>query len=134
MAGLSQSASGECWVEPSGTTSGVAFHVEEEDLLQELAIIWTREMVVGAYVPTWARVDFADGTTADAILFVANSAHSIYEQDATIETIGPSIARASGPFGSNAEYVTALADALRSLGLVDDYIEELERYLRACPA
>lgn len=116
-------------VEPGGTTRGIALHIEEDKILEELAIIWTREMVVGAYVPTWARVDFVNGTTEDAIVFVANSAHPVYEKDSTVATIGPAIAKATGPFGTNAEYVTTLADALRGHSLVDEYIEELVRYL-----
>jgi len=44
--------------------------------------------------------------------------------------VAPVIARAAGSFGSNADYVFRLEDALRDSGLRDVYIESLAAELR----
>jgi cation transport protein ChaC len=94
-------------------------------LEEELRILWIREMVTGAYRPTWAAVTLDDGTQVAAIAFVAEPDSSQYESDARASAIAPSMAVATGLFGTNAEYVFKLQSALTDCGLSDPYIDEL---------
>jgi cation transport protein ChaC len=112
-------------LEPGGSTQGVALRLCGATLEEELRILWIREMVTGAYRPTWAPVTLDDGTEVCAIAFVAERGDSQYEGDARAAAIAPSMAVAAGLFGTNAEYVFKLQSALADCGMNDPYIDEL---------
>ncbi|HLS43535.1 MAG TPA: gamma-glutamylcyclotransferase [Paenalcaligenes sp.] len=108
-----------------GTTSGLAIQLDESNLEEELRLVWVREMVGGAYCPVWAPVTLADGRVVQAIIFTANPKHPLHEPDDALETVAPLIAQASGPLGSNRDYVLKLDHALQEHGLCDAYIHAL---------
>ncbi|WP_144141527.1 gamma-glutamylcyclotransferase [Paraburkholderia sp. BCC1884] len=112
-------------LEQGGSTQGVALRLCGATLEEELRILWIREMVTGAYRPTWASVTLEDGTQISAIAFVAETDHRHYERDAHASAIAPLMAVASGLFGTNREYVFKLQHALADCGLNDPYIDEL---------
>ncbi|MGE8064270.1 gamma-glutamylcyclotransferase [Pseudomonas sp. NPDC089569] len=112
-------------LEPGGSTQGVAFRLTEQVAQQELILLWVREMPTGAYQPVWAPIFLEDGTQAMALVFVARQDHPFYEQDASVESVVRHISEASGPMGSNAEYVHKLNSALCESGFVDEYIGAL---------
>lgn len=112
-------------LEPGGSTEGVVLRIPEETLDEEMRILWTREMVTGAYAPTWAPVTFRSGEEGLAVVFVANPLHAHYEADSRPATIAPLIAAACGSFGTNAEYVLKLQHALAECDMEDAYIDEL---------
>lgn len=124
-------------LEAGGSTQGVALRLSSDTLGEELRILWIREMVTGAYRPTWAPVTLDDGTQVSAIAFVAEPDGLQYEADARAASIAPLMAVATGLFGSNAEYVFQLQRALSACGLRDPYIDELAAELtrlRGAPA
>ena len=116
-------------LEADGETSGVALLLDAATLDEELRILWSREMLTGAYVPTWARVQLEDGRETWAIVFVSNSDHPLYEPDARVSTVAPLIGAASGPLGSNADYVFLLDRALSELSLADPYVRQIAAQL-----
>ncbi len=115
---------------PGGQTGGVAYRLPFATLEAELRLVWIREMAMGAYRPIWAPVEFDDGTQAHAIVFVADETHPFYEADSNVETVAPLIAEASGPWGSNAQYLFDLAAALLKDGMHDSYIAHLVARVR----
>jgi len=117
-------------LEAGGSTQGVALRLAAARRDEELGVVWRREMVGGSYRPTWAAVTLDDGTQTQAIAFVVDAGRRLFERDASIATVAPVIARAAGSFGSNADYVFRLEDALRDSGLRDVYIESLAAELR----
>lgn len=112
-------------LEAGGHTNGVALRLPEETLREDLKVLWIREMVLGSYRPTWARVTLDGGAQSHAIAFVVNETSVQYQTDSGVATITPLIASASGAIGSNAEYVFRLKDALSRCALADDYVEAL---------
>jgi cation transport protein ChaC len=112
-------------LEPGGSTQGVAFRLTEQVAQEELILLWVREMPTGAYRPVWAPLSMDDGTETMALVFVAEPDHPLYEQDASVESVARHISEASGPMGSNAEYVHKLNSALCESGFVDEYIGAL---------
>lgn len=117
-------------VEAGGSTEGVAFRLDAGKALAELRVMWVREMVLGSYCPTWARVALAGSGAATAIVFAADTGRPQYRADASIGAIAALVSAASGPFGSNADYVFRLDLALRELGARDDYVASLAAALR----
>jgi glutathione-specific gamma-glutamylcyclotransferase len=112
-------------LEPGGHTQGVALRLDAATAEEELRILWIREMVTGAYRPTWASVTLDNGTQIAAIAFVAESENLQYEADSRPTAIAPLMAVATGLFGSNAEYVFKLQRALAESELSDPYIDEI---------
>ncbi|WP_334070759.1 gamma-glutamylcyclotransferase [Burkholderia ambifaria] len=116
-------------LEPGGSTVGVALRLPEQDLEQELRMVWMREMVGGVYRPQWSFITLEDGRTAHAIIFAANQDSDLYEGDASTDTVTPVIAAAHGRLGSNQDYVLQLDKALQRHGIEDVYIRELAERL-----
>lgn len=113
-----------------GHTQGLAMRLDESNLEQELRLIWRREMVSGSYLPDWASVQRQDGRTLQALIFSANPACPLHEEDDRLETVAPLIASATGPLGSNRDYVLQLDKALRQHGLEDEYVRVLAQRLQ----
>jgi len=121
-------------LEPGGCTEGVALRIPAALAEDELRLMWSREMLMGSYLPTWLPVRFADGTQAHAITFLANATRPNYEKDASVDCIAPLIASACGVLGSNADYVLRLAEALAREGLRDEYVDALVHGIAQCRA
>ncbi len=51
--------------------------------------------------------------------------HPLFEPDTSAQVIAPLIARASGPLGTNAQYLFSLEQALRKLGMHDASLDDL---------
>jgi cation transport protein ChaC len=121
-------------LEPGGETLGLALCLDQRSLYEELGLVWTREMPTGAYVPTWCPVSLVDGRVVHTITFVANSSHPLHGRDASVGAVAPLIAAASGPLGSNADYVMLLERSLADEGMEDAYVRELATTLRRIAA
>ena len=108
-----------------GRTTGVAYRLPEETLEQELTLLWKREMITGCYLPTWCQLDLDDGRTVNALVFIMDPRHPEYESDTRAQVIAPLIAAASGPLGTNAQYLFSLEQELNKLGMQDDGLNDL---------
>jgi cation transport protein ChaC len=106
-------------LEPGGKTAGLALRLHASDLEEELRLVWRREMLTGAYVPTWVQLKLHDERRVWAIAFVADPAHRLYEADASVGSVARLVAHASGPLGTNVDYVFRLKHALQRHGLSD---------------
>ncbi|KAA0997638.1 gamma-glutamylcyclotransferase [Paraburkholderia panacisoli] len=110
-------------LEPGGKTAGLALRLHAADLEEELRLLWRREMLTGAYVPTWVQLKLHDERHVWAIAFVADPAHRLYEADASVGSVARLVAHASGPLGTNVDYVFRLEHALQRHGLSDAYVD-----------
>lgn len=104
---------------------GLAFRLAEDTLLDELRLVWIREMVHGLYRPIWAQARLADGRRVSAIAFVAETRHAQYRATDELNTVAADVATASGPLGSNREYLTRLEDALGRWGIHAPHVSDL---------
>jgi glutathione-specific gamma-glutamylcyclotransferase len=111
-------------LEPGGSCRGVVLRLPAPLALDELHLLWRREMVVGSYQPRWVRVD-ADGRPIVALAFVVRRDHPQYAGRLALETQADVIGRACGAFGSSADYLERTRVALVAHGIVDSYLEEL---------
>ena len=110
-------------LEPGGACRGVAYRLPSPLALDELHLLWRREMVVGAYRPRWVHVRAGDRRLA-ALTFVVRRDHVKYA-DLTHEDETRIIAQACGAFGSSCDYLMRTRAALASHGIVDRYLERL---------
>ena len=108
-----------------GRTTGVAYRLSEESLHDDLTLLWKREMITGCYLPSWYKLSLDDGRVVNALVFIMDPRHPLYESDTRAQTIAPLIAAASGPLGTNAQYLFSLEQELIKLGMHDDCLNEL---------
>ncbi len=116
-----------------GQSIGVAFRLNDEVTLDELWIVWVREMVHGLYRPIWATARLGDGQAVQTLAFVADTQHPMHEDDTSITTTSQFIAKASGHLGSNRDYLMRLETCLATHDIHDAYIAELAAAVRAQP-
>jgi cation transport protein ChaC len=111
-------------LEPGGSCRGVALRLPAPLALDELHLLWRREMVVGSYRPTWIRLD-AEGREVVALTFVVRRDHVQYAGKLSPEREIEVLARAAGAFGSSLDYLERTRVALVAHGIVDPYLEGL---------
>ena len=118
-------------VQPGGSIRGVALRLPDAKVHDELRLLWRREMPTGAYVPTWGTAVLDDGRQVVSLVFAANADHPMHAVDTSITTVAPLVAAASGPYGSNAEYVIRLDDELVAARATDAYVHSLASAVKA---
>ena len=110
-------------LERGGACRGVAFRLPSALALDELHLLWRREMVVGSYRPVWVRVR-AGERALTALAFAVRRDHPQYTA-LSMDEQADTIAHACGAFGSSCEYLTKTRSALAEHGIVDAYLERL---------
>ncbi|ADU69640.1 ChaC family protein [Pantoea sp. At-9b] len=114
-----------------GSTSGLAFRLPEARLHEELELLWKREMITGCYLPTWCELKLDDGRNVSALVFIMDPRHPLFEADSCPGTIAPLIAQASGPLGTNAQYLFSLEQELAKRGMQEEGLTVLATQVRA---
>jgi cation transport protein ChaC len=121
-----------------GACCGLAYRLPAGQALEELKLLWRREMVVGSYVPRWARVETAPGDGGRrcveelrALAFVVNHEHPNYAGRLAFDAVAEALAAARGHLGSSADYLFHTVDALAAHGLRDAQLERLRDRVRA---
>ncbi len=113
-------------VEESGDDgmTGVVHRIDSAAIESETSILWMREMLSGAYAPTWIDAE-TDRGRVRAIAFVMNKAHPRYAGALTIAEQARRIAAAAGETGVNRDYLYRCRGELRRMGVEDPYVEAL---------
>jgi cation transport protein ChaC len=112
-----------------GVCHGLALRVPAELVDRETEILWMREMVAAAYVPTFVPLATPQGPIDGALTFVMNRSSSRYVQ-LDIEEAAQLIATGRGMRGTSLEYVEKVAERLEILGLSDPALDELHERAR----
>ena len=117
-------------IDRGGSCTGVAHRIAADAVEGELAILWLREMVSGAYEPRWLNADI-DGLKRTRVLaFVINRSHPRYEGSLQKDDAARRIAEAQGLLGTNREYLYRTVKHLAGLGIEDGPLHHLERQVR----
>jgi cation transport protein ChaC len=117
-------------LEPGGACRGVAMRLPAPLALDELHLLWRREMVVASYRPTWVNLD-ADGREVVALTFIVRHDHPQYAGKLSLAKQVEVLDCACGAFGTSLDYLERTRVALVSHGIVDPYLERLAASLAA---
>jgi glutathione-specific gamma-glutamylcyclotransferase len=109
---------------PGGACRGVAYRLPAPVAIDELHLLWRREMVVGSYVPRWVSVA-ADGRRLWALTFAVKRDHPQFTGELALAEQARVIAQAAGALGSSLDYLERTRVALVTHGVVDPYLESL---------
>lgn len=122
-------------MDQGGSCTGAAFRLDPEILTDELALLWRREMLTGAYVPRWLPMQSLDGEMfGHGLLFTINHAAANYSGPLEPDEIVRRIATARGAMGSSRDYLLHTRDGLRQLGIEDAELEALAEQVEAYKA
>ena len=115
---------------PGGSCAGIAHRIAPENVESESRILWMREMLSGAYIPTWVDLDLG-AIHVRGVTFVINTNHPRYLPGLTVDEKAERIARAEGHLGTNRDYLFRTVSALDDAGIKDHYIDDLHARVRA---
>jgi cation transport protein ChaC len=113
-----------------GSCAGLAYRIEAAHAPEELTLLWRREMVTGAYCPTWVRARTPAGAVA-AIAFVINHGGAAYAGRVATPEAARCIADAAGLHGRCADYLVRTLSGLNEHGIEDRALREVERAVAA---
>jgi cation transport protein ChaC len=111
-------------LEQGGACRGVALRLPAPLALDELHLLWRREMVVNSYRPRWVHLE-AEGKRVTALTFIVRRDHPQYAGKLGLDEESSVCATAAGAFGSTADYLERTRIALVAHGIVDPYLETL---------
>jgi len=117
-------------LDSGGSCRGVAYRIAGHHAVDELRLLWRREMVLGAYCPRWAKIDAGD-EDVQAIAFFVNRAHPNYAGKLPLETVIKALVSARGQLGTPAEYLLETVRGLVEHGVRDAYLLELRKRVLA---
>lgn len=102
-------------LERGGSCRGMVLRIAADKIDEETSIIWRREMLAGAYIPTWVTADLGDRAER-SVTFVINPAYERYAGRLEQEVLIHHLARAEGPMGACIEYLEKTVDSLDTIG------------------
>lgn len=108
-----------------GVCRGVALRLPAPLALDELHLLWRREMVVGSYHPRWVNCRTADGRIVTAIAFVVNRQHPQYAGKLSLDQQVQVLSTACGAFGSSGDYLERTRVALIAHGITDAHLDAI---------
>jgi cation transport protein ChaC len=108
-----------------GSCRGVVYRLPAPLAIDELHLLWRRELVTNAYTPRWVSVDAEGPRRLCAITFVVKRKHPQYTGKLSIDEQARVILSAEGAFGTSADYLERCRIALVTHGVVDPYLEQL---------
>ena len=114
-----------------GACCGVVMRLPAMLAVDELHLLWRREMVVGSYRPTWVKVR-TEGRDIIALTFIVRRDHPQYARGLSLDEQVAVLNKACGAFGTSLDYLERTRVALVAHGIVDPYLERLAARIAAC--
>ncbi|RED54217.1 gamma-glutamylcyclotransferase [Aestuariispira insulae] len=111
-------------LEHGGSCLGLALKVDPENVEEELDVVWSREMVTGAYRPAWVTLA-SDKGPLTALTFLMNRDYERYVRGLGEAETARLIATAEGPLGKCSDYLEQTVIALDQLGIADGPMHRL---------
>lgn len=118
-----------------GSCQGLFYRIAAEVVEEELTLIWRREMITAAYVPTWVNGRTDQGPTR-ALTFTINHRHQRYAGKLDEAAVVDALATAEGPIGRCCDYLFNTHEHLVELAIHDPQLARICHLVRvhgACP-
>ena len=112
-----------------GSCAGVGYQLNPKNAIDELDLLWRREMITMAYRARWLTLHTPRGRKR-AIGFVARPDRPNYAARMPIEDEAGVIAAASGFIGPCREYLFDTVEALHRNGISDPHLENLTQHVK----
>jgi cation transport protein ChaC len=107
-----------------GACQGLLLEIEPRKVLDELRVLWRREMLTEVYQARWVTAD-VEGVPVSAITFTVNRSHPRYTKTLSLHEMARMINTGAGSLGTCREYFDATVQKLETLGIRDAGMERL---------
>jgi len=116
--------------EPNGDCWGVAYRISSANREKVLSSLDIREK--GGYTLKNVKIYFSNSIKdwVRGVVYIGKPNNPDYLGPETSIRIAKQVIRSNGPSGPNDEYVYRLADALRAMGVDDQHVFEVEKFVR----
>jgi len=112
-----------------GTCEGIACRLDPATAVEDIELLWRREMIAGTYVPRWMRAHTNDGPVR-AVAFVVDRGKPTYAGRLDDDTIVDVALRAGGHYGRCRDYLVETAQSLEQVGMADARLSRLASRLQ----
>lgn len=113
-----------------GSCQGLFYRIDAAAVEEELTLIWRREMITAAYVPTWLAGRTEKGAVK-ALTFTINRRHPRYAGKLDDAAVVATLATAEGPLGRCCDYLFNTHEHLTELAIHDPQLARLCGLVRA---
>lgn len=113
-----------------GSCCGSVLSINEDNIMEELPILWRREMVTAAYRPCWLHV-IVEGQRRHALAFIIDRSGPRYASGLSDAEVAQIVTTAKGPLGTCYEYFHETRNALADMDITDHYMERIQRKIMA---
>ncbi|MFT3772832.1 MAG: gamma-glutamylcyclotransferase [Minicystis sp.] len=113
---------------PGGVCGGAVYRIADRDAPAVLEMLDVREQ--GGYDRVALTAEIVGGPAVTATTWIASPDNAYHLGPAPLATLAAQIRAAVGPSGANVDYVLALDDALRALGIDDPHVVEVAAAVR----
>lgn len=113
-----------------GRCTGVAYRIPGTVAVDELRLLWRREMLLGSYTPRWVHATHGSNSLR-ALAFVVNRERPGYAGRMPVENIAEIVRNATGKLGTGLDYLHMTLDGLAAHGIRDPHILKIDAQLRA---
>jgi glutathione-specific gamma-glutamylcyclotransferase len=110
---------------PGGSCVGVAYQIPAAQIEAETTLLWRREMLMGSYVPVWAKGYDGNDHEIEALTFRVDPKCLGFAGDLCDEEIIRTLRSAKGRFGTCSDYVCSTLEALKENGIADKRLARL---------
>lgn len=101
-----------------GRCSGIAYRIPGRIAVEELRLLWRREMLLGSYIPRWVHTT-QRGRSLRALAFVVNRDRPGYAGRLPPDRVADILCNAHGKLGSGLDYLHMTVDGLATHGIRD---------------
>ncbi len=107
-----------------GTCRGMVYRISPERVRDDLARLWSREMVMSIYDPRWLSCRTPDGNVR-ALTFTLHRKHPSCTGALSDDALLDVLRHARGRFGTTLDYLVQTHQGLLGVGIRDPQIERL---------
>ena len=116
-------------LDKGGSCKGLLFKLKKKNDIENIDILFKREMVTKAYIPKLLSAYLNDGKQVKALAFTVDKNHKNYFKEKSYVKKIELILKANGFLGSCKEYLKNPSNSLRELGICDKEITNLMKVL-----
>ncbi|XP_064103332.1 putative glutathione-specific gamma-glutamylcyclotransferase 2 [Macrobrachium nipponense] len=117
--------------DPEEKVWGVSYEIGESDLKQVLAHLDHREKDGYQRTPVMFYPQDPSVSPWELIIYLGLENNPFYAGPTDEDTVAEIIASASGPSGSNSEYLFQLAETMKNMGICDPHLTSIEHRVRS---
>ena len=113
-----------------GNCEGIALQVEPKNLEEELFILWSREMPMKSYTPSWVELRTEQEERFYGVAFLSNPDHPRYLESVSEEESLHLLGTGQGHLGTASEYLFNTVEHLAELNIHDAAMSDLAEKVR----